>query len=112
MAEPCWIVRREGENDESANERHYYTEQAARDEAQDLTDNGETATAERLPEPCVTLTCQGCDYAVDEDDEGIIHFESHEQARDYVIGAGGEGVVFAGDALVQCCYDCPAEGAS
>jgi hypothetical protein len=107
-SEPCWIVRRSGETDESANERHY-SEKDARDEAQRRIADGETATVEQLPEPCITLTCRGCDYAVDEDDEGIIHFESHKQAREYVLGAGEGGVVFDGDVLVRCCYDCPAE---
>lgn len=111
MADPCWIVRRRGESDESANERHYLTEREARDEAQNLTDNGEAATAEQVTDPCITLRCQGCDYWVDEDDEGIIHFESYKQAHDSVIGTGEEGIVFAGDELIRCCYDCPGQAA-
>ncbi|MFB4320635.1 hypothetical protein [Actinomadura sp. 21ATH] len=106
MAEPCWIVRR-GESDEYANERHYLAEQEARDEAKHLTDNGEPATAEQLTAPCITLTCQGCGYQIDEDDEGIIHFKSIKQAHEYVLGIGEEGVVFAGDLLIRCCNDCP-----
>lgn len=110
MSEPtktdrCWVVRR-GENDRYADERHFLTEQEARDEAQHLTDNGEPATAEQLPAPCITMRCQGCDYWVDEDDEGIIHFESHKQAREYVLGWGYEGTVFEGDKLINCGYDC------
>ena len=104
---PCWIVRRRGESDEAANERHYFTEQEARDEAHALTNKGEPASAEQVTAPCITLTCQGCDYRVDEDDEGIIHFESHKQGREYVTGGFGEGVVFAGDELIRCGTDCP-----
>ena len=107
---PCWIVRRPGESDESANERHFSAEKDARDEAQRRINDDDIATVEQLPEPCITLTCQGCGYRVDEDDEGIIHFESHKQAREYVLGAGeGLGIVFDGDVLVRCCYDCPAD---
>lgn len=100
----CWIVRRQGEGI-SAEERHY-TEQQAREEAETLNADGEPATVEQLTAPCVELTCQGCGWRVDEDDEGIIHFESIQQAREYVTGIGYDGVVFAGDQLIRCNADC------
>ena len=109
VTDRCWIIRREGEDDESANERHF-TEAEARREAEHLTDDGETVTVEQLDQPCVTLTCRGCGYVIDEDDEGVVHFRDVKEAHAYVVGSyGGEGVVFAGDLLVRCGPDCTAE---
>jgi hypothetical protein len=106
-ADLCWIVRRHGESDEAANERHYLGEQEARDEATVLAEGGETGlTIEQLDSPCLTLRCQGCDYLLDEDDEGVIHFESIEQAHEYAVGFLGEEVVFAGALLARCGADC------
>ena len=104
--ERCWVVRRADE-DEYEGERHYLTEREARDKVRSLAERDESATAEQLPEPCITLTCRGCDYVVDEDDEGAIHFESPKQAREYVTGSFGEGVLFEGDVLMRCGVDCP-----
>ncbi|TDD31673.1 hypothetical protein E1287_25775 [Actinomadura sp. KC06] len=109
-AERCWIIRRPGQSDEAADERHY-TEQQARDEARILTDDGETVTVEQVLAPCITLRCQGCGYWVDEDDEGVVHFESDEQAHEYVLGWNYEGIVFAGNELIRCGPGCPGEGA-
>ncbi|WP_329521223.1 hypothetical protein [Spirillospora sp. NBC_01491] len=105
MADQCWIIRRPGENDESANERHY-TEQQAREEASRVAAAGGTVAVEPVTAPCITLTCLGCGYQVDEDDDGVIHFESIRQAHEYVVGSGDE-VVFAGGLLVRCGIDCP-----
>ena len=106
MADRCWIVRRKGESDLAAEERHY-TERQAREVADGLIDDGEAATIEQVSVSCVELTCQGCGYRFDEEDDGGIHFESIKQAHEYVTGLGYEGVVFAGDDLVRCNLDCP-----
>lgn len=104
---PCWIIRRHGESDESANERHYFTEQHARDLAATVAKEGETRlTIEQLDTPCITLTCQGCGYVIDEDDEGVVHFESIKEAHEYAVGLLGDEIVFAGDLLARCGPDC------
>lgn len=97
----CWLIY-----DKSGHEwgdeyaRHYDTEEDARssidDARKDATrDDGtvnpddiavlDKLTITQMGAPCVTLTCDACDYTYDEDDEGTIHF-ANSKAVDDVLG--------------------------
>jgi hypothetical protein len=82
---PCWVIDlAPGEPDEC----HFPNRTDAEEELARFRkeeDRYAVATVRRLALPCWTVTCDGeCEYVLDEDDDGVIHFASAAEAEDYV----------------------------
>jgi hypothetical protein len=83
MAEHCYVLTLPNGalvEDHENGEAHFPNEATARERAPQFGDAAREATPTRLDEPCVTLTCQGCDFTFDEDEGYFFHFESREDA--------------------------------
>ncbi|MGI5162759.1 hypothetical protein ACQEU3_47135 [Spirillospora sp. CA-253888] len=100
----CWTVLLPG-HQVGEDEQHYPHEQQAREEAARIARTGARPEVVRLDGACVVVECASCEYVLDEDADGTIHFTGIDQARDYL--RGEPGVVWDGDRLVRCSSDCP-----
>ena len=82
-AEACYVLTLPNGalvGDPQNGEAHFPDEATARERAPQFGDAAREATPKRLDAPCVELTCKGCDFTFDEDEEYVFHFESREDA--------------------------------
>lgn len=111
----CWVLGNPDgtvyEDDRGYPEPHLHTEEEIR---KLIADVGEDPAGQcvplRLTAPCVEIACSECGYVYDEDDEGIGHWESRDEAvkalkGDWLFGDGAaycpnEDCVEAARALV------------
>ncbi|GAA3702375.1 hypothetical protein GCM10022224_080210 [Nonomuraea antimicrobica] len=90
---PCWVLtNRDGEDfDDADGVPHFPTQEKAAGWAVNLTD---AWNPRQLSHTCVTVTCTCCQYAYDEDEDGLAHFadmaEAEKALADYWSFAGGQ----------------------
>ncbi len=80
---PCWtLTYPSGEEvDTGDGTPHFGTQALAQEQAATYQrpDLG-TPTPTQLDEPCVTFTCTCCEYTLDEDEDGVLHFPGVDNA--------------------------------
>jgi hypothetical protein len=90
----CWVLTNENGIDlDQDGVPHFPREKIAASEAAKI-EGDEAFTPRQLAHPCVVVQCSCCDYLYDEDEDGIAHFDSREEAEKMLAGswefAGGE----------------------
>jgi hypothetical protein len=82
---PCWVLTNDDGTDlDQDGVPHFPTETVAAENASHLAD--EVFNPRQLAHLCVTVACSCCDYLYDEDEDGIAHFDSFEEAAKMLAG--------------------------
>ena len=77
----CWVLTNEDGTDlDQDGVPHFPSEKLAAEEAAKI-EGDEVFRPRQLAHPCVTLACSCCDYLYDEEEDGIAHFDSREEAE-------------------------------
>lgn len=95
MAETaCWVLTNsDGEDLDQDGVPHFPSEKHAEEEAARI-EGDEVFKPRELSGSCVTLACSCCDYLYDEEEDGVAHFDSLDEAEKLLAGfwefAGGK----------------------
>lgn len=89
---PCWVLTNaDGEDLDQDGVPHFPTEEKAAEHARrtDPWAGWETPAGfkpRQLDHVCVILACSCCEYVYDEDEDGICHFDSPDEAEKALAG--------------------------